>query len=158
MLVYEEHFIAGVYLQFKYNDIFIWYMYSPHLISIIKCHHHLPQWQCPLTAILRFQQHFVLDETLLQMELIRFSSHPPLLFQYLHAAFQMDKLVALVDQLTSLQCVIKQLEWCCLCQYRDGLQCLSSNILDFSLSLCQHYVTYVDFESFIFLFQVVFFS
>ena len=36
---------------------------------------HLPQWQWPLTATLRFQQQFVLDETPLPMDLIRFSYH-----------------------------------------------------------------------------------
>ena len=38
-------------------------MHSPRLISIIKCHRHLPQWQCPLTATSRFQQQLVLDKT-----------------------------------------------------------------------------------------------
>ena len=36
-----------VYLHFTYNDIYICYTHSSHLISIIKCHHRLPQWQCP---------------------------------------------------------------------------------------------------------------
>ena len=72
-------------------------------------------------------------------------------------AIQMDKVVELIYQLTSFQCVIEQLEWCCLCHYTDGSQCLSSNVLDFSLPFNQHYVTYVDFESFIFVFQVGFF-
>ena len=85
-------------------------MHSPHLISIIKCHHHHPQWQCPLTAILRIQQQFVLDKTPLPMDLIRFSSHPRLLLQYLHSAIPMTKVVELVDQLTFFQCVIEQLE------------------------------------------------
>ena len=81
MLVYKECFntvqiahaslrrvfqCGRVYLHFTYNDIYICYMQSPHLISIIKCRHHLPQWQWPLTATLRFQQQFVLDETPLQ--------------------------------------------------------------------------------------------
>ena len=65
-----------VYLDFTYNDTYICYMYSPHLISIIKCHHRYSQLQCPLTTTLRFQQQFVLDETPLPMDLIRFSSHP----------------------------------------------------------------------------------
>ena len=68
-----------VYLHFTYNDIFICYMHSPYLISIIKCHHRHPPWQCPLTAYLRFQQQFVLDATPLPMDLIGFSSHPRLL-------------------------------------------------------------------------------
>ena len=53
-------------------------MHSPHLISIIKCHHRHPQWQCHLIATLRFQQQFVLEETPLPMDLIRFSSYPRL--------------------------------------------------------------------------------
>ena len=125
MLVYEECFdtvqiahaclrrlfqCGCVYLHFTYNDIYICYMHSPPLISIIECHHHLPQWQCPLTATLQFQQQFVLDETLLRMDLIRFSSHPRLLLKYLHSEIPMDRVVELVDQLTSFQCVIEQLE------------------------------------------------
>ena len=43
-----------IYLYFTDNDIYICYMHSPHLISIIKCHRHLAQWQCPLTATLQF--------------------------------------------------------------------------------------------------------
>ena len=65
------------YLHFTYNDIYIRYMHLPHLISLSKCHHRHPQ--CPLIATLRFQQQFVLDETPLPMDLIRFSSYPRLL-------------------------------------------------------------------------------
>ena len=65
-----------VYLHFTYNDIYICYMHSKHFArSIIKCHHRHPQLQYPLTATLRFQQQFVLDETPLPMDLIRFSYH-----------------------------------------------------------------------------------
>ena len=64
-----------IYLYFTDNDIYIYCMHSPHLISIIKCHRHLAHWQFPLTATLQFKQQFVLDKTPLQMDLIRFSSH-----------------------------------------------------------------------------------
>ena len=64
-----------IYLHFIYNNIYISYMHSPQLISIIKCHHHRLHWQCILNATLQFQQQFVLDETPLQMDLIRFSSN-----------------------------------------------------------------------------------
>ena len=94
MLVYEEHFntvqiahaclrkifqCGRVYLHFTYNDIYICHMHSPHLISIIKCQHRHPELQYPLTATLPFEQQFVLDETALPTDLIRFSSHPCLL-------------------------------------------------------------------------------
>ena len=49
--------------------IYVCYIQSPHLISIIKCHHYLPQRQSPLTATWRFQQQFVLDEIPLQIAL-----------------------------------------------------------------------------------------
>ena len=124
MLVYFERFnttqiahaclrrtfqCGHVYLHFTYNDTYICYMHSTHLISIIKCHHHHPQWQCLLTTTLRFQQQFVLDKSPLPMNLIRFSSHPCLLLQYLHSIIPMDKVVEFVNQLTFFQCVIEEL-------------------------------------------------
>ena len=86
-----------VYLHFTYNNIYICYMHSPHLISIIKCHHHHPYWQCPLTATLRFQQQFVLDETPLPMDLICFSSHPSLLLLHLHSAIEFFTSITVSD-------------------------------------------------------------
>ena len=68
-----------VYLHFIYYDIYVCHMHSTHLISIIKYQYHPPQWQYPLTATLQFQQQFLLDKIPLQMDLIRFSSHPCLL-------------------------------------------------------------------------------
>ena len=79
MLVYEEYINAGVSIYISHITIFTFSTCTPHLISIIKCHHRHPQLQCPLTATLRFQQQFVLDETPLPKDLIRFSSHPCLL-------------------------------------------------------------------------------
>lgn len=72
-----------MYLHFTCHNILVCYMHSPHLISIIKRHHHLPQRQCPSSTTLRFQQQFVLDDTPFQIDLIHFSSHPRLLLQYL---------------------------------------------------------------------------
>ena len=79
MLVYEEYINACVSIYILHITIFTFSTCTPRLISIIKCHHRHPQLQCPLTATLRFQQQFVLDETPLPKDLIRFSSHPCLL-------------------------------------------------------------------------------
>ena len=76
MLVYKEYFNAGVSIYISHITIFTFVTCTQ---SIIKCHHRHPQLQCPLTAALRFLQQFVLDETPLPMDLIRFSSHPCLL-------------------------------------------------------------------------------
>ena len=129
-----------VYLDFTYNDTYICYMYSPHLISIIKCHHRYSQLQCPnhhfaISAAVRFGRNFVANG----FNSFFFSSLFVVAMQWikcnLHSAIPMDKVVKLVDQLTSFQCVIEELEWCCLCCYTDGLQCLSSNVLNFPLPL-----------------------
>ena len=79
MLVYEEYINACVSIYILHITIFTFSTCTPRLISIIKCHHRHPELQCPLTATLRFQQQFVLDETPLPKDLIRFSSHPCLL-------------------------------------------------------------------------------
>ena len=60
-----------------------------------------------------FNRHFAisaavrLNETQLAMDLIGFSSHPRLLLLY--RAIPMDKVVELVNQLTSFQCANEQL-------------------------------------------------
>ena len=122
-------------------------MHSPHLIDIIKCHHNLPQWQCPLTATLQFQQRFVLNPTPLQMNLICFSSHLRLLNWSLE----------LVDQLISSQCAIEELKRCCFYQYTYMVyNAYFPMPTIFLLTFNHHYVTYVDFESLTFVFQFVF--
>ena len=94
-------------------------MHSPHLISIIKRHHHLPQRQCPSSTTLRFQQQFVLDDTPFQIDLIHFSSHPRLLLQYLYGRIPMGIAVDVV----------------------------SSKFLDCSLPFNHYYVTYADLNT-----------